>query len=442
MIITVLPTGDPAIDTLALADAIQQLHAAGGGVLQLETGLYMVEKIAQLSCIEIKNAANIRVQGRGNHQTIVKLAPRNSLGDCHMFHVWRSSNVSFAHFQIDGSRFEHTLIDGQSHGIQVRESPNTTIEDMTFYQLYGDGVQLLGESTLGGVWTENVYIRDCEFIENGRSGIAVQRGNRFAEISGNYFKDTSDQDIDFEPSGPANAPHDFRIVGNEIVHSTQTHSVTLTGFPNEPARNIIFANNIINNGTLLIGKVADSLVSDNVLIGMPGTRQAVDVVSSVAGLTISGNKIIAYGGNEAAIRVAVQSGLAPVGVIISDNDIKCKVAINGILVYSAGKVTIIGNRIEGFGSKDGVQVRVVDNITFYGFLISGNAISNFARAAHLNVSVASGKISELAFTANVLFDDQTTPTQTTGLWNETPTKIDYLLTANNLFGRGIITQVQ
>lgn len=441
MIITVPPTGDPATDTPALADAIQQLHAAGGGLLQLETGLYMVEKIAQLSCVEIKNVANIRIQGRGNNQTIVKLAPRNSLGDCHIFHVWRSSDISFADFQIDGSRFEHTLIDQQSHGVQVQESQNTTTEDISFYQLYGDGVRLLGESAIGGVWNENVYIRDNQFLENGRSGIAVQRGNRFVEISSNYFKDTSDQDIDFEPSGTANAPHDFRIVGNEIVHSTQTHSVTLTGFPSEAARNIIFANNIINNGTLLIGQVAGSLVSDNVIIGMPGTRQAVDVVSSVAGITISGNKIIACGGNEAAIRIAVQSGLSPSGVVISDNDIKCKVAINGILAYSADKVLVTGNRIEGFGSKDGVQVRVVDNKTFYGFLISGNAISNFARGAHFNVSAASGKISEIAFTGNVLFDDQATPTQITGLWNETPTKIDYLLTANNLFGRGIVNQI-
>lgn len=439
MIITVLPAGDPGIDTSALADAVQQLHTAGGGVLQLEAGLYMVEKIDDQSCIEMKNVANIRVQGYS--QTTVKLAPRNSLGDCHIFHVWNSADISFNGFKIDGSRFDHTLIDEQSHGIQVTDSQNVTIEDMEFYQLYGDGIRLLGISSTSKPWTEEVSIRDSRFLENGRSGIAVQRGNRSVKISSNYFKGTSDQDIDFEPSGQANAPHDFRIVDNEIIHSTPALSVTLGGFNAEPAKNIVFANNILSGGAVRIGEVADSIISNNVIIG-PSDNRVVDVVGSIKNLIISGNRIIANGGTEAAVRIATQGSASPSGIICCNNDIECKKALDGILIYSADKVSVIGNRLKGFGTNSGVKVRAVTaNQVVYGLLISSNAISNFLRGGHVNISAAGAKVSELAFTGNVLSDDQATPTQATGLWNETPTKIDFLLTSGNLFGRGIVNQV-
>jgi hypothetical protein len=84
------------------------------------------------------------------------------------------------------------------HGIDVRSSDRVTAERVRFQDLYGDGVRMVGEAD---ALTQNVDLLDCAFVANGRSGISVQGGTRLLDFVGNHFAGTSDQDIDFEPTG-------------------------------------------------------------------------------------------------------------------------------------------------------------------------------------------------------------------------------------------------
>jgi hypothetical protein len=81
--------------------------------------------------------------------------------------------------------------------------------------------------------------------------VSNQRSAEFVKIHQCYFEGTSDQDIDFEPTGAelGSGPRRYSIIGNTMVRSGNAASVTLSGVSGDiPARDNIFAFNQIYGG--------------------------------------------------------------------------------------------------------------------------------------------------------------------------------------------------
>ena len=113
-----------------------------------------------------------------------------------------ASGITFRDIALDGNRMNASFSDEQNHCAEVwRGSTDILFERVLFHNCRGDGFRLLGPITATGPWSERITIRDSRFEDNGRSGIAVQRGVRHLKVLNNTFDRINDQSIDMEPTG-------------------------------------------------------------------------------------------------------------------------------------------------------------------------------------------------------------------------------------------------
>lgn len=124
----------------------------------------------------------------------------------------------------------------------------------------------VGADVLGGV--KNASILNCDFHDNSRSGIGVQRNLDLVRIADCHFRGTGDQPIDFEPTGGSNpenvGPSRFIIHHNHIEHDEDTIAITLTGLNDtNPNQQSIFQSNICEGVSIDALDVQNLLFADN-----------------------------------------------------------------------------------------------------------------------------------------------------------------------------------
>ncbi|WP_196805050.1 InlB B-repeat-containing protein [Butyrivibrio sp. VCB2006] len=95
--------------------------------------------------------------------------------------IKNASNVQISGGQIDGGRSRHGNTGGEGgHGVGVYGSKNVTVENMTIYGNWGDGVYLgtqavylFDEDRQDYRGCENVTVNNCRIYENRRNGISL-----------------------------------------------------------------------------------------------------------------------------------------------------------------------------------------------------------------------------------------------------------------------------
>lgn len=151
----------------------------------------------------------------------------------------------------------------------------------------------VGADVLGGV--DSVSFQNCDFIRNDRCGVGVQRNCRLVRIVNCHFRETTDQAIDFEPTGQANAenqsPREFIITNNTIeAGDTGVVVIALTGLSNDrPNNGSIFSFNRVI-GHMVTQDLHDFIMEGNVIDGISTNENPlVELTSSVRNIQIKNN---------------------------------------------------------------------------------------------------------------------------------------------------------
>jgi hypothetical protein len=375
-------------DTPAFNAALTALGSVGG-TLYVPHGTYILtpESGTPDRALDLSNFHDIVVTGDGAEKSVIKMAPGQYQGDTHLVFLRRSRYIVIEDLTLDGNKQSAKFSDEQNHCVEVWSSVDIKFQRVRFQNCRGDGIRFMGAPAAGEPWAEALVVQDSEFADNGRSGIAVQRAVRNLTIARNLFEHISDQSIDIEPTGGA-APTDIVIEENIIRHSTTAWAVGIGGVGGgEVARRLTFANNQVLQGAVLVYKVDQLKLEDNVIIGDP-MHVPLRITHSVTNSLIFGNELRSItGGEEGALQVVALSGSYPATLLLRQNIIRVPQNSSGIFIRDAlGGIELRENQILGSGGTSGIHI--TNNIQFRtprsGFVIADNEIKNFANGVQFS----------------------------------------------------------
>ncbi len=432
---------DQVDDTAALEAAITSIN--GGQIsLCLSRGTYLITPHVSGGVLRFDGVSHLTIVGQGIDTTIIKVNPQfdgHGGGDPHIFRVDGSSNVEFRDFSLDGSRFEARYQHEQAHGIYIRNSTHILIERVKFYHLRGDGIFTIGSGP--DSLTQDVAVRNCIFLENGRSGIANQGGVRDLNYENNWFESMSDQNIDIEPTGKRPAPEYVWITNNTMLPTRSgAAALAIAGYNDRPAKVVRVEGNTIH-GRVILGKTQDLEFANNTVVGTVQVRhQGTDVrlVSNYIEASESTNLE-----EDAAVRIIHHNDNRPNAIIITGNVLVQRSSGNGIGIQGAGSgIEVTQNYILGAGVGSGIKIWVAgeDGLSRRGYRVSDNWVLNFSQAILVSVKNSSTRFEDLAIQANAIWDNQEFPTQTVGIKFQSSDGLPFisdLLMTGNTFGRGI-----
>lgn len=373
--------GDDDIDdTKAFESAVRALPDKGGTII-IPSGVYMLSASGRSSisrAIDLFRLSNVTLSGDGIGQTVLRMAPGVSYkGDTHIVLVDRSSGITIRDLTIDGNRNNVTYNDEQSHGVDVHGSTKVRFERVLFTGMHGDGIRLLGTLGPTPMWVDQVWVEDCRFAENGRSGIAVQRAVRGLTVTRSTFTRISDQAIDMEPTGGSSniAPRDFAITNN-LFFETASLAMTITGISvQDPARNIVVSDNELQGTGIFVFNAQDVRIEANVI--RSGLRWSpIEVRKGSERVWIVDNEIDARATQKPAIALMFHTSRAPKDVNVINNTIRTA-GYAGFYARDAERLSITGNRIYGDGSRGVVIDDILAGSPLAGFLIEGNEFDGF-----------------------------------------------------------------
>ncbi len=422
----------------ALKAAVLACEAAGGGVVYLPAGTYLLGLHDQYSGLNLTNLNPLTIVGDGNATVLRALGgDYTGRGDFYLLRA-QGDNFTLQDICLDGNRANLLNAEEQTHLLQIQNVRHASIRNVTFENARSDGIRLLGTGEVD--FNDDVSIEGCTFEGNGRSGITCQRAFRHTRIIGNHFRNTNDQDIDFEPTG-GSAPKRVIIVGNTMVRSVPGISVTLSGVSGvDRLRDVVFSNNVISGGSVF-GTDLEGVVIANNVIRSSGVESALTLSRAVEDVVVSSNVLSSETAHGLSLFAA--NGRQPSGVVVRGNSIRVAVAY-GVAVESARDCSIQGNTIRATAGNGvtGIHLRgvttaldmsnlsVLDN-HIHGFRYGVNVAAGPASVR--NASVRGNSISNLPEATGKVGILQS-QTATAPLWD-----VDV---RDNMFGAGITVRYQ
>jgi hypothetical protein len=433
-------------DTKAFDAALAALGASGG-TLHVPAGDYVLKPKTGVPDrgLDLTRRTNIVVSGEGMDRSTLRIAPGSyvSAGDTHLIFLYKAAGITFRDIGFDGNQQNATFADEQNHCVEAWSSSEVVFERVLFRNCRGDGIRLMGLPSPGDPWTDGVTIEASRFEDNGRSGIAVQRGVRNLKVLRNLFQRLSDQSIDIEPTG-GDSPTDVLIEGNIVRHSTANWAIGIGGIGGgDVAQRFVFRNNRIENGSVLIYKAQDVTVEGNVILGDPYHSAGLRLTHDMANVQIFDNEITSPSTmvGSAGIQVVGLNGHYPKAITVRNNVVVTK--SGGVIVRDAShSIAILDNSLSGTGSGTGVLVTNIISLGFVhsGFTINSNLVDDFAIGVSLNTQA--DLFSDVTIEQNTINHDQTPSTATIGLlFDKTGPYQSFAQITANIFGDGIRTEI-
>ena len=372
---------DGVDDTRAFTAALRQLSDAGG-TISIPPGVYLLQASPVrgiASALDVFQRSNITLAGAGMDQTVLRMAPGSYHEDTHLILVDRSEGFVLRDLTIDGNRANVTYPDEQSHGVEVEGSSNLRFERVRFTGLRGDGIRLLGRAHGEGYpWVEDVVVESCQFVDNGRSGVAVQRAVRGLRINASTFTRIRDQAIDMEPTGRSSddmAPRDLQITNNRFSEMGRL-ALTVTGLtPTDPAQRVVVADNEFDDGGIFVFNARDVWIERNVIRGNERMRP-LTIEKGSESVWVLDNEIDGRAGDKEAVALLFHNGWAPRKVTLLANTI---LAGSGGAFYArdSEQVRIDQNEILGTGSTGVLIEDVMPGTPLADFVVERNRIEGF-----------------------------------------------------------------
>lgn len=393
----------------AFISACTNLHAQGGGTLYIPDGTYILHRPAgRSSAIALTLLTNITFLGESRDGAILKLNPAGAYGtnsDAHMIKLSACSNFAFINLTMDGSRTGFAYHDEQMHGIYLLNSGPVQVTNVLFRELRGDGMFLIGDDSGSCAnppcFTEDILVEDSFFADNGRSGIANQGGLRRIIYEDNLFERTSDQDIDFEPTGVRAGPADVIVRGNRFMHTNATFALTLGGTSASLLSERYTVTNNFINGKVAMSRISGLVFASNmVVLDDQFTDRVITVLNSVTNTVIRDNYI--QGTSDYVVYVLPDTIN---DLTISSNIIRQNGTGRGIRCESAKDgIHIVGNTIRGLtNSTEGISIHTTSNdgLTRTNWSVLGNKIINFALGLRVGTANTATKFSDFTIWDNL-----------------------------------------
>jgi subtilisin-like proprotein convertase family protein len=179
-------------DTLAIQTSVDLCPL--NGTVYVPDGTYMVNALAG---INLKNDMTLLL----STGAVIKALPNNAT-NYSVININKKTNVTVKGGTIKGDRSEHTGVTGEyGMGISIISASNTTIEEVTCRDMWGDGFYIGG--SVGDTLPTNIKIIKCAADSNRRNGISVVSADGVL-IKDSVFKNTNgtapEDGIDLEPN--------------------------------------------------------------------------------------------------------------------------------------------------------------------------------------------------------------------------------------------------
>jgi hypothetical protein len=334
------PSETATNNTTRINNAVTDCHACGGGIVSIPKGEYQIEKYGSTSgCVDLRGKSYIKFIGEGMGVSTLKLAGSSS-ATVFMFNCYKTgggvaaTNLEWHDLTLDGYNTEYT--DEQTHIICSDGGSNYQVSRVQF-QARRDGIKILN--------FDNLQVNNCRFIGCGRSGITVQRDAKNGTIANNYFEDTNDQDIDFEPTGSDEySPRQWIITGNTFMREDDNSaSLSLTGFSDnqDEDENYIISNNLFMKASVIVQKCRNVVFSDNIIVSGTDNKIPFEALKIIERFVFSNNVVVNNGTQKQAVYLHPHTANTTHNIMICDNTIEH----GEIHVADCMDVNISGNKI-------------------------------------------------------------------------------------------------
>ncbi|TWT03625.1 glycosyl hydrolase family 28-related protein [Planomicrobium sp. CPCC 101079] len=194
-------------DTNSIQDAIDEVSEAGGGVVTIAEGTYLVDAIES---IKVKDNITLDFESGA----VIKAMP-NGADNYAIISIHDVENVKITGKPvIQGERTEHTGETGEwGFGISIKGATGVSIENANITDCWGDGIYI-GPSEKQN-YSKDVVIKDPLLENNRRQGISVISAKNL-KITDPVINNTSGTDpqsgIDIEPNSNTEHLENIEIV--------------------------------------------------------------------------------------------------------------------------------------------------------------------------------------------------------------------------------------
>ena len=377
-------------DTAAIQRAIDAVSAAGGGIVDIPAGNYMINTLHQTghsyerAGLVLKSNIIVRMA----NGAVLRAIP-NGERSYQIFSITHVDNVHIMGGKLIGDRDTHIGNLGQTgYGVRITDATNVVIEDLYAGEFWGDGV-FLGEDS------RNITLYRVICDHNRRQGMSIVGGHNVKILESEFKRSDGTppkSGIDIEPEG------DHPIVSgveirNCLFEGSSTGFVVSNQYSNSVAENIIFADNIVRGNKTAInlvgiqsGEVTGNTIYHDQSITENDTHWGIrlrnDGRHPTRNVIVRGNTI--YGGN-------VVDTTGESSNVIQNNTFKAAVYIRGIA--HAGQ-TLKAKVYDGdYGDLHVHNVVWVPStaISSYQWYADGTAIAGATQSSYIPTAADTGK---------------------------------------------------
>ena len=351
---------DDLDDRAAIQSAIDEASGRGGRVC-LADGRWRISR-APLGSYNRAAGLTIhapRVELSGNGPgTVIEVVGDQGAATIFVISVDSGArNITVRDLVIETSGMTNT--EEQTHAIQIGTSVGTgSVEDVRIERVIfhhprassrkGDCLRMVGGEAPNQV--RRVTVIGSTFTSCARSGIAIQRGVHDLVIMGNQFTQSSDQDIDSEPTA-LGGNSGVTIVGNvfrdDVALAQGDWSVSIGGYDG-PMTGVTLANNVFEGRGVYLYHTANLVISGNTFNStMESGYPVIHFGGRAETIVINGNTMRRRGVVDGPmLRIVHASGRSAQNVMISNNEMIQETIGEGIVTESVAKMTVVNNGIE------------------------------------------------------------------------------------------------
>ncbi len=415
-------------DRVAIQRCIDVVYAAGGGVVYLPAGTYVVSEFSTLSyCLLLKH--NVTLEGESRDTAIIKLKASANASVRLIYTNYLQPthhNQTVRNLTLDGNKSAQTASEHR-HGLMAAyDTTGLTIENVKAQNCTGDGLYLHNST--------NAVVRNVYCTLNDRNGFTMGGAVFYPLVTGSTFVGNAVQQVDSEP------PTDSLIVGAQIVGNVidgraSTDYALTCGGNYDSDLNLSYGYEIRANmiyGPVYFAGCRDSVLAGNQIINHT-LKAAVEIYRSCHRIRVEGN------GRIENTNAAMVNGVVYLqGVLESFEDvpIDCTVEGNGLFTNAPDGYGVRADSIRSVAVRHNNIVSTAATATtfaagvycratvstpkmFQDVTVEHNTIKNFGKygvwfngATHL---AAQAKIQRIRINENMFIDDQSVATMTIGI---------------------------